>query len=126
MKSGSVDGELEELNLGFAVAAVETGTLSVAAAVLMKAGFGSRNGAVKAVADGEADFEDVKGLLRWVKSDPVVELGGNPDWPTVETHELWTAFVEGVGTTRFVRWRMSDAEVPVRWYDPGWIEVACR
>ena len=115
MASG--DEQIKELDLGFAVAAVETGTLSVAAAVLMKAGFGSRNAAVKAVADGEADFDSLSGLLKWVGNDLVAKLGEDPNWPTAETHELWAMFIGGLGTARAEKWRKTYAKVPVRWFD---------
>ena len=88
--SENSDGDkFGESDLSFAVAAVETGTLSVPAAVLMKAGFGSRTGAIKAVADGNADFKDMSGLVNWARSSSVSELGQVPDWPTTETHDLW-------------------------------------
>ena len=121
MASGSDNGdeEFEESDLRFAVAAVETGTLSVAAAVLIKAGFGSRNAAVKAVADGVGNFEDLGGLVRWVKSDPVVELGRNPAWPTTETHELWKSFVGGLGPGRAESWRKTEARIGVEWNEEG-------
>ena len=117
-RSDNGDVEFEEVDLRFAVAAVETGTLSVAAAVLMKAGFGSRNAAVKAVADGEGDFEDLGGLVSWVRSDLVVELGRSPDWPTRESHELWNTFIGGLGPGRAESWRKTDAEVGVEWFEP--------
>ena len=102
------DAQFGELDLGFAVAAVETGTLSVPAAVLMKAGFGSRNGDIKAVAAGNADFEDVRGLVRWATSWMIVALGHDSGWPTPETHELWESFVAGLGPARARAWRKSD------------------
>ena len=118
--SDDPDGaQFGELDLGFAVAAVETGTLSVPAAVLMKAGFGSRNGAIKAVAAGNADFEDVRGLVRWATSGMIVALGRDSGWPTPETHELWESFVAGLGPARARAWRKSEADVPVEWFEEG-------
>lgn len=121
MVGGSDNGyeELDELDWRFAVASVETGTLSVAAAVLMKAGFGSRHAAVKAVADGNGYFEDLRGLVRWVTSNRVMELGQYPAWPTPETHELWTAFVGDVGQGQAGSWRNSEARVGVEWFGAG-------
>lgn len=111
------DEEFDESDLRFAVAAVETGTLSVAAAVLMKAGFGSRKAAVQAVADGEGDFDDLGGLVSWASSDPVVELGRNRDWPTPESHELWKTFVGGLRPGRAESWRKTEARIGVEWFD---------
>ena len=109
----------DESDLRFAVAALETGTLNVAAAVLMKAGFGSRNAAVTAVADGEGNFEDLEGLVQWMRSDPIVELGRNRAWPTTETHELWHTFVGGLGPGRAESWRKTEARVGVEWFEAG-------
>ena len=109
--------EFSDLDLSFAVSAVETGTLSVPAAVLMKAGFGSRTGAIKAVAAGNADFESMRGLVIWTRSDLVVELGRDPAWPTPETHDLWETFVAGLGPARARAWKKSETSVPVDWSD---------
>ena len=83
----------------------------------MKAGFGSRDAAVKAVVDGEAEFEDLSGLISWVRSDVVMELGQDPDWPTTEMHDLWTTFVGRLDTARVGRWGKSHAKATVRWFD---------
>ena len=73
---------LADFDLGFAVAAMETGTLKVSAAVLIKAGFGSRIAAIKAVADCDGTFTTIRGLRRWVRSDVVEEMSTDSDWPT--------------------------------------------
>ena len=118
--SDDLDGAgFQESDLGFAVVAVETGTLRVSAAVLMKAGFGSRTGAIKAAADGHAHFEDVEGLVTWARSAFVVVLGQDSGWPTPETHELWESFIAGLGSARARAWRKSEARVPVEWFEGG-------
>lgn len=113
----SDDVDFGGLALDFAVSAVETGTLNVSAAVLIKAGFGSRTGAIKAVLDGNADFDAMPGLVSWAKSDPVSALGRDLEWPTPETHELWETFVAGLGHARARAWEKSEARVPVEWLD---------
>lgn len=117
LKTDEREDEIDAPDLGYAVAAVETGTLSVSAAVLMQAGFASRKAAIKAIEDGEANFKDLRGLSRWVKSDLVAKLSQDTSWPTTETHDIWTTFVDGLGAARTGRWRKSSIEVPVHWFD---------
>jgi hypothetical protein len=65
---------LGDYEMGFAVPAVETGTLNRSAALLMQAGFNSRLAAVKAVTDTRATFEDSRGLIAWLTSEEVMAL----------------------------------------------------
>jgi hypothetical protein len=83
----------DDLEMGLAVPAVETGTLSRAAAVLMQAGFTSRLAAIKAVRDTNATFDGYQGLQAWLNSQDVVALTQNGGWPTAESAEIWKAFV---------------------------------
>lgn len=99
------------------VRAIESGTLSIPASILIKAGFGSRSIAIKATSDGNADFSDVAGLMNWIDSDPVVELGRNPDWPTPESHELWKSFVSTLHSAPDLAWEVAKKSVPVEWVD---------
>ena len=89
------DGDLWALlaaEHGLAVAAVETGTLSRPAALLMQAGFSSRAGALAAVAVGGGAFSTVSELHHWMNSDDVREWANDPSWPTESSHELWVSF----------------------------------
>jgi hypothetical protein len=53
-----VDGmSIADYDLGYAVSAVETGTLNRSASILIQAGFNSRLAAIKAVTDTGATFE---------------------------------------------------------------------
>ena len=108
---------LADFDLGRAVAAVETGTLKVSAAVLIKAGFSSRIAAIKVVTDCGGTFTTVSELRRWVGSDIVKEMGTNLDWPTPETHDLWQTFVEGLQVGQRSAWRKSEATIQVDWYN---------
>ncbi len=88
----SDEEKLSEHPRAHAVAAVEAGTLSVAAATLIKAGFGSRLGAIQAVTSTGASFDSMRGLMTWLASDDVAALSAGPDWPTPESHSLWVEF----------------------------------
>mgnify|MGYP003600506919 CR=1 FL=1 len=89
-----VDLALDNFELGLAVAAVETGTLNRAAAILIQAGFSSRLAAIKAVTDTDATFDTSQGLRRWLHSEEVAHLSTLPDWPTPETRKMWAEFVQ--------------------------------
>lgn len=86
---------LDDFELGFAVPAVETGTMNRSAAILIQAGFNSRIAAIKAVADTGAMFASAAELSAWLASNAVQALAQMPDWPTAETKEIWTAFATG-------------------------------
>lgn len=91
---GVFDLPLEDHELGFAVAAVETGTLSRSAAILIQAGFNSRLAAIKAVTDTGATFQSGQELRQWLNSEAVSAWSAQPDWPTAETKAMWTDFAQ--------------------------------
>lgn len=99
-----------------AVSAVEVGTLSVAAATLIKAGFGSRLGAIQAVKSTGANFESMRALKTWLASDEVVKLSADPDWPTPESHDLWEQFNTPDGTHAEV-WEATEYTSGISWRD---------
>ena len=103
------------LGSGSAVAAVETGTLSVPAAVLIKAGFASRLGAINAVVSTSADFDDARGLRAWLASDTVMALSVMPTWPTENSHELWKEFTAPHGAGNVAPWTTTAYTGPVQW-----------
>jgi superfamily II DNA/RNA helicase/tetratricopeptide (TPR) repeat protein len=90
---GVFDLPLEDHELGYAVAAVETGTLSRSAAILIQAGFNSRLAAIKAVTDTGATFQTGSELRQWLSSEAVAAWSARPDWPSAETKAMWTEFV---------------------------------
>lgn len=107
--------QLPNLGSGSAVAAVETGTLSVSAAVLIKAGFASRLGAINAVVSTNADFDDARGLRAWLASDTVLALSVMPTWPTENSHELWKEFTAPHGAGNVAPWTTTGYTGPVQW-----------
>lgn len=84
----------EDLDLGVAVPAVETGTLSRSASILIQAGFNSRLAAIKAVADTGAVFQTGQELRQWLNSEAVAANSAQPDWPTAETKAMWMEFAQ--------------------------------
>ncbi|PUE58598.1 DEAD/DEAH box helicase [Limnohabitans curvus] len=106
---------LPNLGSGSAVAAVETGTLSIPAAVLIKAGFASRLGAINAVVFTAADFDDAQGLRAWLASDAVLAWSATPTWPTDNSHELWKEFTAPHGAGNVAPWTTTGYTGPVQW-----------
>lgn len=100
-----------ELIDGFATAALETGTLSLAAAVLLRTGFDHRAAAIKAVNDAGANFIDVAGLRAWVDNlDPL--LAGDAAWPTQASRAGWIEFSRRLRLRRRRSWGQY-----VLWFD---------
>ncbi len=83
---------LSDYELGCAVPAVETGTLSRSAAVLMQAGFNSRLAAISAVEQTKATFLNSRELYAWLRSQEIEKVSATDKWPTTETAEMWKAF----------------------------------
>ena len=106
---------LPNLGSGSAVAAVETGTLSVPAAVLIKAGFASRLGAINAVVSTGVDFDDARGLRAWLASDTVLALSVMPNWPTENSHALWKEFTAPHGAGNVAPWTTTAYTGTVQW-----------
>lgn len=109
------DFSMEDIELGVAVAAVETGSLNLSAATLMQAGFNSRIAAVKAIDATNADFTDVTGLRSWLRSRQIDGRRDEPDWPTTSSHGLWLQFVESIAPEQSRVWAASEHELQVEW-----------
>jgi hypothetical protein len=107
---------LSDYPYNYAVSAVETGTLSIQAALLIQAGFASRLGAIEAVKHADARFEDMGGVSSWLTSSQVQGLTENLDWPTTESNALWKAFVESFARKTERRWEPLSGELPVKWH----------
>lgn len=75
------------------VAAIETGTISIPASILVQAGLPSRVAAFKALKDTPASFETPTGMRQWLFSGEVQTATTSPDWPTRETSVIWKDFV---------------------------------
>ena len=100
-----------------AVAAVETGTLSIAASTLIKAGFASRLGAISAVEITDADFDTPRGMRVWLASQAVRALRTDPAWPTTESHDLWVEFTSPHGAGYTAPWSTTSYTGPVEWHE---------
>ncbi|MGJ5051641.1 DEAD/DEAH box helicase [Bradyrhizobium oligotrophicum] len=105
----------DDLDLSFAVAAVETGTMSRPAAMLIQAGFSSRLAAIKAVNDTNADFGSGGQLRAWLSSNEVSALTDAGNWPTPETAELWRTFRASFAPTVQTIWEERAYVAEVLW-----------
>lgn len=113
----TIDGllSLEDYELGFAVAAVETGTLNRSAAILIQAGFSSRLGAIKAVTDSGATFQTAQELRHWLGSEELAAWSARPDWPTPETRAMWMEFAQSFTPRANRVWADRQYWAPVTW-----------
>jgi len=100
---------------GGAVLALETGTLSVPAAVLIQSGFSYRLAAIKAVDESLASFDSIRGMKAWLHSPEVEVLSWNPTWPTEETHKHWVRFREQESESAQKPWSVRNYIVGVKW-----------
>jgi len=117
-----VGGELGEMTIddfevGLAVPAVETGTLNRCAAMLMQAGFTSRLAAIKAVTDTGAEFTNSFELNAWLNSDEVCALGEDANWPTPDSHMLWTEFTASYTPPERRIWSIRTGQFAVTWFE---------
>ncbi len=103
--------------LGLAVSAVETGTTSRSAAYLMQAGFGSRMAAIKAVKDGLGVFENSRELVQWLRSEQVVLLSRDAQWPMTETHVIWLNFIASFDAPAGSVWKHTKGVAEITWLD---------
>ncbi|TWT14040.1 DEAD/DEAH box helicase [Reyranella sp. CPCC 100927] len=112
---GDMGLQLDDFELGFAVPAVETGTIQRPASILIQAGFSSRLAAIKAVNDTAATFSNAPELQQWLASDRVKALSAQPDWPTPETKAMWTAFVTNFIPQTSTTWKDHRYWADVKW-----------
>ena len=113
---------------GIAATAIETGTFSQPASVLIRSGFDHRLAAISAVAATDAEFDSAAGMRQWIIDlDP--QLTFNPNWPTPESRSAWEAFANRAQTWGSRKWTRRIRGVEnVTWYgvvpDPGtWLRV---
>lgn len=112
----SEEMKLSDYSRAHAVAALETGTLSIAAATLIQAGFASRIAAIRAVAETKASFDSMTGLMAWLTSDEVQFLSTQENWPTPESHQLWLNFSGPTATQTVKQWTATSYRSPVKWH----------
>ena len=84
---------IDSFETGLVVPAVENGTLNRSAALLMQAGFNSRQAAIKAVVDLAATFTTSTTLNEWLDSEAVNLNTQSGIWPTSETSSMWKSFI---------------------------------
>ena len=113
----SDDFTLSDFDLTYAVAAVETGTLNVSAAILMKAGFSSRSGAIRAVVEADGQFQTLTEMRAWLRSPHVVMRTSTVVWPTPESGPIWANFVESFKTIARKTWTHHTATFHVTWHE---------
>lgn len=110
---------MEDVELGLAVGAVETGSLNVSAVMLMHAGFSSRLAAINAVSQTNADFTSMSELRAWLRGDAAASGRENPDWPTTASHGLWLQFIESMAPERRRTWASTEHEIDIEWDNIG-------
>jgi hypothetical protein len=108
---------LDDYELGFAVPAVETGTLNRSASLLIQAGFNSRLAAIKAVTDSGGTFQTGQELRQWLNSEVVAAWSAQPDWPTSETKMMWTDFVQSFAPSENRVWDYRRYWANVAWFE---------
>lgn len=113
--AGLFDLAMEDYELGLAVPAVETGTLSRSASILIQAGFNSRRTAIKAVTDTAATFTTDQELRQWLNSDIVAAWSALPEWPTAETKPIWLRFMQSFMPTEHETWSDQRYWAAVNW-----------
>ncbi len=107
----------EDLELKLGVAAVETGTMSRPAAILIQAGFASRLAAIKAVTDTNAQFKSAGQLRAWLSSEEIANLTDAGNWPTPETDEMWRTFRESFAPAAQALWAERRYLAQANWDD---------
>lgn len=95
---------LDDFELGLVVPAIETGTMSRSASILIQGGFNSRLAAIKAITDTGATFTNSHGMRLWLDSEAVVGMNELPDWPTAETKSMWTEFTKSFVPRDILTW----------------------
>lgn len=108
--------KLSDYPRAHAVAALETGTLSVGAATLIQAGFASRLAAIHAVDAADADFDSIAGLMVWLNSEEITDLRDDPDWPTKDSHQLWLEFTTSLINQSEATWKDESYTSKVQWH----------
>ena len=106
---------IDDYETGLVVPAVENGSLNRSAAMLMQAGFNSRQAAIKAVNDCAATFTTTFALNLWLNSDVVLQQTQSGVWPTPETASMWKTFIEEYKPSGATIWDQKSTITPVVW-----------
>lgn len=106
---------IDDYETGLVVPAIENGTLNRSTAMLMQAGFNSRQAAIKAVNSTNASFKNSREFIAWLNSDEVFDRAIAFDWPTPETSELWWKFFEEYQPSINRTWSVKESTLQVDW-----------
>jgi superfamily II DNA/RNA helicase len=109
---------IDDFETGLVVPAVENGSLNRSAAMLMQAGFSSRQAAIKAVNDCAATFTTSPALNVWLDSEIVLQNTLSGVWPTPQTASMWKAFIEEYRPSGSTIWSQESTVIPVAWKFP--------
>lgn len=111
-----IDGAgLEDHELGLAVPAVVTGTLSRSASILIQAGFNSRLAAIKAVIDTGANFGTVSELRQWLDGSAVAARNTEADWPSRDSRPIWIEFIQTFASSEERTWANRPYWATISW-----------
>jgi superfamily II DNA/RNA helicase len=113
---------------GTATMAIETGTLSRPAAILIRSGFDHRLAAIAAAEITGADFDSAAGMREWLDGLPP-DMTTDRGWPTADSHAAWQEFTSRSARLRNSRWvRQTHTVDDVTWYSDApppasWLRV---
>jgi len=106
---------IDDYETGLVVPAIENGSLSRSAALLMQAGFNSRIAAIYAVSSTNASFVTASELKKWINSQEIRNLTLRNNWPTPETSNLWKEFIKEFEPKPETTWNYSKLKMYVNW-----------
>ena len=106
---------IDDYELDLVVPAVENGTLNRSAALLMQAGFNSRQAAIYAVDSTSASFTTGRDFKSWLSSELVHQHTLSLIWPTPETSSLWWTFLEEYKPSSGTTWKTITNQSNVIW-----------
>jgi hypothetical protein len=98
---------------GVATSCLDAGLRSLRMALLVRAGLPSRRAAIAAITDQDPQFIDVAGMLEWLRSDAIVALTDEGEWPTAETALLWKQFRNDVLSSQIEGWTCEERHCEV-------------
>ena len=102
-------GWSSDMIAGGGAAALETGVPHFRMAMLIRAGLPSRQAAMTAVREGDANFVDGAGMRDWLESNEIATLTAAGAWPTPATAALWKRFRDETLSGGVRRWRMNQS-----------------
>ncbi|MEO8195744.1 MAG: DEAD/DEAH box helicase [Thermoanaerobaculia bacterium] len=111
----AIGREVADLLKGRAALAAEVGSIVPSVAVLVRAGFSSREGATAAVASTGATFENRSGLTGWLQSIAKDEISDQEGWPTAGSRLEWLRFVATLAAGGGGMWERRTEYLSANW-----------